>query len=124
MSFTYAGDPSASTLAALRFKLMDTVEAIAIFTDEELAYAQTEYTTTSSLMTFLLQQAILKLSQTSGTVSLGPHSQTLKDRIETYKCMLAKYQSIGFASTLASHVTSDKIFTIGMHDNPQEEDDD
>jgi hypothetical protein len=45
MTFTYSGDPSTSTRNYVRFLINDTNSTDALFSDEEIAYLITEWST-------------------------------------------------------------------------------
>lgn len=62
MTFTYAGDPQASDVAAVRFEISDTDTNAPLLQDEEIAYAissESGYTVTPSPSAVTLADALL-----------------------------------------------------------------
>lgn len=92
MSFTYSGDPSTSTLDAIRFALGDTVEELALLQDEEINYLITQYPNKSGLLAAAFRQAATCLGIRAVKRTLGPQSEDPTARLNYYKYMADKYE--------------------------------
>lgn len=93
MAFTYSGDPSASSRDAVRFLLGDTVEAQAVFSDEEIAWALTQNANVYFAAAVIADSAVAQFSggnesdvktKTVGALSISYGS---KEKAEEYRAL-------------------------------------
>lgn len=84
MSFTWTGDPAASTLEAIRWEIDDIDSTKAKFTDAEINYAYAEEGTVLSAAAHLCEQLATKYAAKASR-KLGPLSIELSDLSKQYK---------------------------------------
>lgn len=94
MTWTYAGDPSASTLAALRFLIGDTITGDQQLSDEEINYVSTQFTDNNLAAAELCEAIAAKYARqvdtTNGDLRLGAQA-----RFKHYTDLALKYRNKG-----------------------------
>jgi hypothetical protein len=94
MTWTYAGDPSASTLAALRFLIGDTITGDQQLSDEEITFVSTSYTDNNLAAAELCEAIAAKYARqvdtTNGDLRLGAEK-----RFQHYTDLAQKYRKKG-----------------------------
>lgn len=148
MTWSYSGDPGASSLDAMRFLLGDTSETTAVFTDEELTWLLTQNSNIYFAAAQAAESAATSASQaiTSGTggvktKTVGALSITFSDAAEAEK-FASNYRAVAHSLRIRGAINStimpysggiskaDKLateadpdwdrgaFSRGMHDYP------
>lgn len=119
MSFSYSGDPSASLLDEIRFRIADTDENDPMFQDEEINFELK--TNSNNIGKTLLSLCATAMANVASQVDYkeGPESVKLSDLYDHYSKLYsrfkAQYRSASHAGIWGK--TSPPIFNIGMHDN-------
>ena len=94
MTWTYAGDPSASTLAALRFLIGDTITGDQQLSDEEINYISTSFSDKNLAAAELCEAIAAKYARqvdtTNGDLRLGAQA-----RFQHYTDLSQKYRKKG-----------------------------
>lgn len=139
MTWTYSGDPSATSLDAVRFLLGDTVEASAIFSDEELAWVLTQNSNVFFAAALAADNGASKFSaknngiktKTVGALSISYDSERAKEyrsKAASLRLQGALNSTIGVysggiskadkAANLADSDWDQPAFKLGIHDHP------
>lgn len=120
MSFSYSGDPSASSLDEARFLIGDTNSDSPIMQDEEIQYIIDTYGAGSNSMKFQLFNRAATLFSRDIKRSLGPQSEDPTGRLNFYKEQADYYKNLVAAGgvSLTAHAYP-KTFRKGMFSNPQ-----
>ena len=141
MSFSYSGDPGANSIDAVRFLLGDTVEAEAIFTDEEISWALTQNSNVYFAGALIADGAVAKFSggsnsnvktKTVGALSISysdsekaQEYRKLAGQLRVKGAINSKWQpysgGISRADKKAMEQDTDwdkPFFVRGMHDYP------
>lgn len=119
MSWSYSGNPSASTLDQCRFILQDTVEAEPIMQDEEIQYLIDTYGDNENELYYNLFARAATLFSRDIKKSLGPESEDPTERLSFYKAQMAYYKKRTCVSGISQpKSTGPKIFYTDMHSNP------
>lgn len=94
MTWTYAGDPSVSTLAALRFLIGDTITGDQQLSDEEINFISTSFTDNNLAAAELCEAIAAKYARqvdtTNGDLRLGAQA-----RFQHYTDLAKKYRGKG-----------------------------
>jgi len=131
MTFTWTGDPSASTVEKIRAEIGDTDSTNALFTDEWIEYVYSIEHTVLNSAARLCEQLATKYS---GDVNraMGPLRVDLSDKAKFYaqRAKELRNRGMGFAEPYAGGISEAKedifeadsdikqpIFSKGMMDN-------
>lgn len=134
MAFTYGGDPSNSTLEAIRFYAQDTDAANAFLSDEEINFVVAQWAEVSNHPIFLAAAVCetisakfaREVSYSADGVSVGAqelqnkYAQLASSLRETYKSMdIGAGPDVGGIMVGETYDTSIKplVWAKGMHDN-------
>lgn len=101
MAFTYSGNPATSTSDALRALTGDTDEAIALLTNEEIAWLISQYGTPALALRPALQIMLAKALHAT-LIREGNVERDIKSRLDTLRAMLTEETAtlITVASTI------------------------
>lgn len=136
MSWTYAGDPSASPMAELRFIIQDTDSSLQLLSDEELQYLIDIWMERFDSITYVGSVAAGVIARKfTGIVSVTADgvSVSTADLASRYRDMAAalrqeyKAAQVGglvdianlMVGTSADHSIRPLRFGVGLHDNPE-----
>ena len=117
MTFTYAGDPAASDLAAVRFKIQDTDSNDPLLTDEEIEFAIDGTGSVDKAAASCARALAFKFARLANR-AMGSLRVDYNGRASTYAALaaeLAKGQTIPLFAELSD--PDDKL-TRGLMDNP------
>ena len=119
MSFSYSGDPSASTLDEARFLIGDTNESAPIMQDEEILYIIDTYGAGTNTMKYQLFSRVATLFARDIKRSLGPQSEDPTTRLSYFKEQAEYYKNlVAIGGVSPTQYAYPKIFRKGMHSNP------
>lgn len=119
MSFSYSGDPSASSLDAMRFLIGDTDKNAPVMQDEEIQYIIDTYGADTNTAKYQLFNRAATLFARDIKRSLGPQSEDPTSRLNFYKEQAEYYKNIVVVGGVSPQKYSyPKIFSKGMHSNP------
>lgn len=119
MSWTYSGDPSASEVDALRFKLQDTNPSEPLFTDQELAYLVDTYKDNSDALEYHAFRAAATKFAYAIKRSLGPQSEDPSTRLAYFnERAAAAKKKLTIKGLSLPKYQAPKQFYKGMMDNP------
>lgn len=137
MTWTYSGNPLASTKDAVRFELQDTVASRPLMQDEEIDYYLSLYGQLYTGVTMVAAElADLLAGRFASEVSISGDGVTasfdqLQDKYTKLAVSLreryARTQGVGVAPYVGGidrfeapdYTLKPRDFTIGMHDNPE-----
>ena len=119
MSFSYSGNPTDSSVDALRFMLSDTDASSPIFTDEELEYMIGLYGDNPLMLEYQVFNQAATLFARSIKRTLGPQSEDPTSRLNFFKNRADQVKAKLIAKGLSvPRYQYPKIFYKGMMDNP------
>lgn len=136
MTWTYAGDPTASPLAELRFIIQDTDTTLQLLSDEELQYLITVWMERFDSITYVGSIAAGVIARKfTGIVSVSADgvSVSTADLSSRYRDMAAalreEYKAaqvgglVDIANLMVGNTPDHSIrplrFGVGLHDNPE-----
>lgn len=119
MSFSYSGDPSASTLDEARFLLGDTNVEAPIMQDEEIQYIIDTYPAGSNTFKYQLFSRAATLFARDIRRSLGPQTEDPTTRLDYYKEQADYYKKlVAIGGVSIPQFAYPKTFRKGMLSNP------
>ena len=119
MSFSYSGDPGASTLDEARFLIGDTDANAPIMQDEEILYIINTYGEGTNTMRYQLFNRVATLFARDIKRSLGPQSEDPTSRLAYFKEQADYYKNLVVIGGVSpTRYAYPKIFHKGMQNNP------
>jgi len=128
VTWTYEGDPAASTRDAVRFRIGDTLEADPLVTDEEIAAAVADEGSVDAAAAACLEAIAARFSRQADLadgdvrISYSQRAEAFASRAAELRARAGRAGAVSpFGGGLASSCTDTSgspAFTVGMHDNP------
>ena len=120
MSFSYSGDPTASSIDKVRFAVGDTREVGHLLEDEEIDYMAATASSETALLAAAYRQVATILGARTVKRTLGPQSEDGTARLKYFQQMADKYDTLAsYGGTPPLPEVEDPIFDKHMMANEE-----